>query len=280
MKKLDLKGRHVLVTGAAGGIGAALSRLLVRAGVGRLILVDRDVAGLQRLKHDLGDAPVTLLEADLASRPSLEGLVEGLRGQRLDVLVNNAGVAPGGSFGAMDYTTIEVALATNLTATVFLTHHLLPALLASDRAAIVNVASGAGLLAPGGMAAYAASKFGVVGFSEALRAELRAAGVGVSVICPAFVRTRIVRNSLPAAGPLSDDQAARVERLDRLVQARGVSAEAVATRIVRAIERDQGRVVLGLVPRILIALRFFFPRAADRANRANFRNMTRDGLLR
>jgi short-subunit dehydrogenase len=283
MKTLSLQGRHVLVTGAAGGIGAALSRCLLREGVGRLLLVDRDLAGLRRLKQELETAPappeVTVFDVDLATREALIGLAERLRDQRLDVLVNNAGVAPGGAFGAMDFGAIELVLETNLRATVFLTHQLLPNLLQSDRAAIVNIASGAGLLAPGGMVAYAASKFGVVGFSEGLRAELRGRGVGVTVVCPPFVRTGIVRNSVPAGRVLSDAEADRVKRLDALVQGRGLRAEVVAARIVRALRKNQGRVVLGGFPRFLLGTRFFLPRLADWLNHLNFRKMEREGLL-
>ena len=175
--------------------------------------------------------------------------------------------------------TVTSAFETNLCATVMLTQRLLPQLLANERAHIVNVASGAGLLAPGGMAAYAASKFGVVGFSEALRAELSDARVGVSVICPPFVATPIVSKSSGDLGRLPPEEVARIRRLDQMVQQRGISPDAVARRIIRAIEKNQGRVVMGALPRLLLALRFFFPRLTDRLNQLNYRKMKEDGLL-
>jgi len=200
-----------------------------------------------------------LHEVDLLSPSSIADLVEAVQGHGFDGLINNAGIALGGSFASMEYRQIETIFNTNLMAAIQLTHRLLPGLLEKRAGFIINIASGAGLLAPGGMAVYAASKFALVGFSESLRAELKGSGIGVSVVCPPFVRTGIVRNSQGAATGLTAEEIERLERLDRLVQQHGISPEGVAQAVVRAIRGNRARVMIGLKMRLLIALRFFFP---------------------
>jgi short-subunit dehydrogenase len=264
----SLRNRTVLLTGAAGGIGRALARQLAVGEGARLVLVDRDGKGLSRLRAELeaAGAQTTTYECDLRSRGAVEALGEAVRQSPLDVLVNNAGVAFGASFEETTVEEIDAALEVNLVALMHLTRLLLPQLLASPRGFIVNVASAGGLVGAGGMAAYAASKFGVVGFSESLRAELRHRGVGVSAICPAFVRTDIVRNS--AASLTGRAGGAEVESLSSLVWRLGVSPETVARAASRAIQRDEGVVVVGAVPRLLVLAHALFPELSARLNHA------------
>ncbi len=281
----DLTGKRVLVTGAAGGIGALLARRLLLDEGCELILVDRDAAGLEKLRASLEEdggvgCKVEIHQVDLASRASIDRLVETLADLELDVLINNAGLAPGASFDSMQLEDVQRVLAVNLDAVVHLTHRLLPKLLERERAHIVNVASASGLAAPGGMVAYATSKFGVVGFSEALRAELHDRGVGVSAVCPAFVKTDIVKKSRlsPSGDPRAD--AERIERLDRFVKRNAIAPERVARVIVDAVKRNRARVVLGGTYRVLLGLRFFFPGLADWINRRNYARLKQRGLLR
>lgn len=278
----SLDGRHVLLTGAAGGIGRALARLLAKRGC-HLTLVDRDGDGLAALQTALrvdGALSITTHTVDLRSRASIDSLVSALAGAPLDVLINNAGIAPGASFAAMDMAEIDAVFETNLMAVITLTHGLLPNLRRAGHAYIANVASAAGLLAPGGLAAYAASKFAVVGFSESLRAELAPQGVGVGAICPAFVRTDIIRNSRAGAPPPSVADTNRIDRLHSLVQRLGTSPERVAVAIAEAIEHNRARVVVGGLPRLLLAARVASPRLADWLNQKTYERLSRDDLLR
>lgn len=274
-----LREKVVLITGAAGGIGSLLSRRLFDAGC-KLILVDRNREGLERLLNDLGDgARVTIRALELSSSLELDDLARNLGDGPLHVLINNAGLAPGGTFGDMTLQQLRRVIRVNLEAVLGLTHRLLPLLKASAPAHIVNVASAAGLLAPGGMAAYAASKFGLVGFSEALRSELRGSRVGVSVVCPGFVNTDIVLNSFAERDQLPEGERRRIAGLDELVKANGIDPQKVVRAVIKAIRCDRARIVLGGRYRAAIALRFFFPGLADWLNARNYKKLKSKGLL-
>ncbi len=256
---------------------------LLKEGVATLILIDRNAKALQALKDKLEqtapDVDISAYKTDLASRESLSLLVDKLEHATIDVLINNAGIAPSGTFSEMSWDAVESVIETNFRALVFLTHRLLPKLLANDNAFIVNVASGAGLLAPGGMAAYAASKFGVVGFSEGLRAELVEKNIGVCAICPPFVQTNIVKNSQVTNGDLSHADKAQLEKLDKMVQQKGLRPEYVAETIVHAIKKNKNRVALGVLPKLLLVMRFIFPSLTDWVNGIIYRRLKRQGLL-
>lgn len=279
----SLEGKRVVLTGAAGGIGSVLARMLTDLGA-RLELVDRDADGLDHLLGSLSavrpGCRVRTFAVDLTAPGGVDRLAADLGPEPLHVLINNAGVAPGAVFGDMAPSDLDWVLDTNLRTVVRLTHRMLPCLFAAGRAQIVNVASAAGLAGAGGMCVYAASKFGVVGFSEALRAELADRGVGVSAVCPAFVRTRIIHNSKPAPSGDPAADAERIDKLDGLVQRKGISPEKVARLVLKAIRRNRGRVVIGAGTRALLVLRFFCPSLLDRINRSNFLKLKRWGMLR
>lgn len=252
-------GGLAVVTGAASGIGEALSRQLAERG-SDLVLVDRDadrlaaVAGGIRAAHpgravhtyvvDLADEPAT---AELATT-----LVEDHPGTTL--LVNNAGVALGGRFDQVTLEEFDWVMAVNFRAVVRLTHALLPVLTAHPGAHVVNVSSIFGIFAPPGQAAYAASKFAVRGFSEALRHELTGSGVGLTVVHPGGIRTRIAESARVGSGVRAEEyeqgraQFARLLRIDPAV---------AAARILAAVEKRRPRLLIGWsakVPDVLVRL--------------------------
>jgi short-subunit dehydrogenase len=282
MKKIkSLNGKRVLITGATGGIGSVLARRLLQREGARLILVDRETGRLRELKDSLNaefkeqNPQIEIFEADLASLESIQGLVRSIGDGELDVLINNAGIVITRSLAKMDLQDAEAHIDVNLLAVIRLTRLLLPKLLERDRAFIVNVASGAGLAGPGGLSAYAASKFGVVGFSEALRTELWDHNVGVSVVCPAFVKTDIIKNS--ARKSAGGD--AGVEKLDQVVKKMGVTPEKVAKRIIKAIKRNRGVVIISAWSRMVLVTRFFSPRLAGWFSRVVYRKMKKKGVI-
>jgi short-subunit dehydrogenase len=178
-----------LVTGASSGIGAATARRLAREPGTTLVLVARREDRLRELAGELGGATVIaadLLEQDAPVR--IARTVEEEHG-RLDLLVNNAGAAWRGRFGDVGWDNVRRHMELNFDATVRLTETLLPLLRRSAPSSIVNVASTAGRVARGNSGAYSASKFALVGWSDALHLEERPHGVHVGMVLPGFIAT-------------------------------------------------------------------------------------------
>lgn len=200
MKPLVLDGATSVVTGAASGIGRAVALELAARG-SHLVLLDRDVDGLGDVRDELTRGRpgrhVETLVVDLSDRQETLAATARVRDQHpeLTLLVNNAGVALGGRFLDLDLADVDWLLSVNLGAVLVMTHELLPSLMRSPGSHIVNVSSLFGLIAPAGQTAYAASKFAVRGFSDALRAELVEHEVGVTSVHPGGVRTRILDNA-------------------------------------------------------------------------------------
>jgi short-subunit dehydrogenase len=188
VKTFDFTGKTCLVTGAASGIGAALTLELAARGCA-LALVDRDAAGLDEI--DVSTYVVDL--ADGGDRLDLAAAVTDRHGG-VDLLINNAGVALAGDFEQVSLADFNWVLAVNLHAVVAVTKAVLPSLLSRPGSHLVNISSLFGLLAPAGQAAYATSKYAVRGFTESLRHEL-AGRVGVTVVHPGGVATNIAKNA-------------------------------------------------------------------------------------
>jgi short-subunit dehydrogenase len=190
-----------LVTGASSGIGEATARRLAREPGARLVLVARREQQLQTLADQLGGA--TVIAADLTepeAHQRIRDTVEREHGE-LHMLVNNAGAAWRGRFGDAGWDNVEAHMKLNFEAPVRLTEALLPLLRATaardgaGRVSIVNIASTAARVSRPSSGAYSASKFALVGWNDALRAEERIHGVHVGVVLPGFVPT----DGFPAA---------------------------------------------------------------------------------
>jgi short-subunit dehydrogenase len=180
-----------LVTGASSGIGEATAKRLAREPGAELILVARRE---ERLRALAGSLPcnATWLAADLTEADTPEQVRAHLaerHGGRLSLLVNNAGASWRGSFADGGYANVHRHMELNFDAVVRLTEALLPQLRASAPSAIVNVASTAGRVARARTGAYSASKFALVGWTDALYAEERPHGVHVGMVLPGFIAT-------------------------------------------------------------------------------------------
>jgi 3-oxoacyl-[acyl-carrier protein] reductase len=240
-----IRGKKALVTGAASGIGRAIALALARQGTD-LYLLDVNEASLSAVAAEARCHGVTVIAAlcDVACSDQVSARVGEVLKEwdKLDILVNNAGVAYYGPTERMTAEQWQRLLAVNLLAPIQFTRELLPTLLGRPEAHIVNVCSIAGLVASDRLAAYHVSKFGLVGFSEALRAEFHRRGLGVTALCPGFVRTNIFQ----AAVNGRDDKPMPTPPAWACA-----SPEAVAYRAVQAILKNRGLVVVTPMARFL-----------------------------
>jgi NAD(P)-dependent dehydrogenase (short-subunit alcohol dehydrogenase family) len=241
-KQRNFVGKHVLITGAASGIGRETAFSFAEEGAA-LELADIDSKGLERtalLARRLG-AEVHTHVVDVSSADDMSRFAARVheRVPAIDVLVNNAGVAVAGSFVGTELSVWDWAISVNLKGVVHGCHFFLPKMI--ERGAgghVVNMASLAGIVAQNRMAVYAATKFAVVGLSESLHAELAPAGIGVTTVCPGLIDTPITRNSR-LTGDLSTRSDYR-EATAKLFHKRNYSPKRVADAIVRAAQTSGG----------------------------------------
>jgi short-subunit dehydrogenase len=250
MDRFDFRRGTAVVTGAASGIGEQLAHALARRG-SALALVDRDAERLERVAKALPLAsgrPLTCYVTDLADDAATHALGEKLAAAHPDarLLINNAGVALGGTFEQVSEEEFDWLLAINLRAVITLTRALLPVLRANPGSHLVNISSLFGLIAPPGQVAYATSKFAVRGFTEALRAEL-AGDVGVTVVHPGGIRTRIAETARIAAAVTAAEAAAGKASFARLLT---YPPERAAEQIVAAVEHRRPRLLIALSARV------------------------------
>jgi short-subunit dehydrogenase len=251
----EFSGGAAAVTGAASGIGRALALELARRGCD-LALADVDEVGLRLLAEEVSrtySRQVSIGRVDVADRRQVEGFaVEATaRFPHLRILVNNAGVALQGQLDELDLAQIEWLMAINFWGVVYGTVAFLPHLRRQRQAHIVNVSSIFGVIAPPGQCAYAASKFAVRGFSESVRHELvmNRSPVRLSVVHPGGVKTSIVRNSRAGAQLRAGaDRSAALQRFEQLARTTPLEA---ARRILRGIERNQPRILIGRDARVM-----------------------------
>jgi short-subunit dehydrogenase len=246
----DFTRGTAIVTGAASGIGEQLTYALARRG-SALALVDKDADLLDRVAKAVrprDGRPVTTYVVDLADDAATHALGDTLATAHPDttLLVNNAGVALGGSFEQVSEEEFDWLLAINFRAVVTLTRALLPELRANPGSHLVNMSSLFGLYAPAGQVAYATSKFAVRGFTEALRAEL-AGAVGVTVVHPGGIRTRIAENARIAAAVTAAEREAGKATFARLLT---YPPDRAAQQIVAAVEQRRPRQLIALSARI------------------------------
>jgi short-subunit dehydrogenase len=238
-------GGVALITGAAGGIGAALAERLVRDG-SNLALVDRNSEALEdlaeRLRVRRPDRLVTSTVADLGEPHAAANIVADAVAQhgRLTLVVNNAGVALAGRFEQVSVPDIDWLLAINLRSVLAITAEALPHL--GPQAQITNVSSLFGIVAPVGNSVYSASKFGVRGFSMALRTELAPRSIGVTTVYPGGIRTAIARHARRGAGVTEAEWEAGLRAYDRFLV---IDPADAARKIAHGTVRRRARVLIG-----------------------------------
>src|SRR6187402_3299542 len=262
-------GCTALITGASSGLGSEFARQLAPH-ASALILVARRLDRLEALKSEL-ERPGLVIHchaADLADEVQTEALLASLAasGERVSLLINNAGLGDHGFFEESEWSRVEAMLDVNIKALTRLTHAIMPDLVRAGSGAILNVSSIASILPLPKMAVYAASKAYVTSFSEALRGELRDTGVSATALCPGPVDTEFFVMAERADGR---DAMPAPEHFK-------VPAEEVVRAGLAAVERDRARVIPGwfvcvvmtiasLVPIFLLRL-FLTQRRSGRAD--------------
>jgi 3-oxoacyl-[acyl-carrier protein] reductase len=209
----ELSGQVVIVTGAGRGIGRAIALNLAAAGA-RLVLVARTGSELARLVDAIGEDRATAVTGDVADEGTATAAVSRAQewGGGLDAVVNNAGMGWSGAVQDMPLEAWRRLMDVNLTAVFLFTKTALPVMLLRGRGHIINIASGAGRLGMAGAAAYSASKFGLIGFTEAVGLEVRNRGVKVSVVEPGSVQTSFSSGMSARDWALRPDDVAGVVR--------------------------------------------------------------------
>ena len=246
----NLAEKTAFITGGASGIGLGMARAFLAEGM-KVFLADIEADALEGALNDLrgegGRAEGTL--CDVSDRDAVMRAAEAVRKTfgAVHVLCNNAGIGAGGPFGTLRPSDWDWVLGVNLMGVVHGIDAFLPEM--RDRGEgghIVNTASMAGLRGTPGMGPYCAAKAAVVSISETLAGELEGSGIGVSVLCPGWVRTRILESARgrpqrfgpPRDRPANAEEAARYAAVSELIES-GLDPLAVGRRVVEGIRREE-----------------------------------------
>lgn len=244
--RFDPKGKVIAITGGSRGLGLLLARTLAKRGA-RLALCARDAAELERARAELTfhGAEVLVHTCDVADAAACERFVESIEARwgRIDALVNNASIIQVGPAASMSLGDFRSAIDVNLYGTLQPTLAALPGMRARGHGRIVNVTSIGGEVAVPHLLPYSVAKFGAVGFSMGLHAEERKNGIVVTTIVPGLMRTGSFLHAL-VKGQRRKEAAAF--SLSSSIPGVTMSAERAAERIVRALERGEAYVTLGL----------------------------------
>jgi short-subunit dehydrogenase len=223
---------RAVITGAASGLGRAIAVALAPRAA-HLVLSDLDEAGCAetaRLALAAGARSASWQRCDVAKLDDVHALEAACEGD-VDLLVNNAGVSSAGAIGEAPIDDWRWTIEVDLFGPLHGCHVFVPRMRRQGHGHVLNVASAAGLLSAGRMGAYNVAKAGVIALSETLAAELTGTKIGVTVLCPTFFKTNIVKS-----GRFVEDKDRAVGQ--RLVD-RGDTAEDVAARALRAVERNE-----------------------------------------
>lgn len=247
----DFRNKLCVITGGSSGIGLAVAEELARQQA-RLLLVARDIAQLERAAQNLrtlGAADVAILSADVARDEDVARLPEAIRAiaPAADLVVNSAGIVSGGLLHEVPMDEWRRLHEINVLGVVRVLNAVLPAMLARASRGeggghIVNIASGAGLVGFTGLGAYVATKAAVVGFTESLRSELAASGIGVTAVCPGFVQTPIA-SKVQLFGRM--DTPRTQQFIQNWFASNNLQAETVALRTLQAVRSNRRIVVVG-----------------------------------
>ena len=247
----------IIITGASSGIGAATACRLAREQV-CLTLAARREGRLQALAKEIEGlgSEALIVPTDVTRRADIDRMLQATleRWGRVDVLLNNAGISFDEPLVDLEPEKVRSELAVNLVAVIECAQAVLPAMLRQRSGHIINVASIEGLIATPGSSVYCATKFGVFGFSDALRRQLRGSGVQVSAVCPGYTPSEIT----PRLKAIVDGSPEAVHHPGLM------PTTYVADQITKLVKHPRRMMVLPRSWSVLVTMAFLFPGLADR----------------
>ncbi len=267
----DLSGRIAVVTGGGSGIGRATALLLARHGA-KVHVADINPQSAEDTASAIraGGAGAGASALDVTDAAAVEAFAETVFAaeHHVDILHNNAGIGHGGNIEATTFADWERVIGVNLLGVAYGIQAFVPRMLRQGGpSSVINTASMAGIVPTAKMAPYCASKFGVVGLSEALNAELSPRGIRVSAICPGIIDTPIV-----ASGIMRGDLAALQGQAVDFYSRRGTSPEEVAEAVLRTVSHPR---LIVPVPRKHVSLPYLLHRLSPRLVQPLARGMER-----
>lgn len=237
---MSLNGKHMVITGGAGGIGSLLCQELLKQGA-NLTVVDRE---------EPSPFPAEFVRGDLSTLEGVAEIAQRLKSKHVDILVNLAGIQYFGPCEEPSPQQTALLYAVNLLAPVLLTQALLPQMKARGDGQIVNIGSTFGSINFAHFATYSSSKAGLRGFSEALRREVRADGITITYIAPRAVKT-----------PLNTE---KILEFGRMTKMHMDEPKWVAKQMTKAIAERRKDVFLGFPEKLFVRINAMAPRVVDR----------------
>ena len=253
---MEMKNQRVILTGAAGGMGSILAKLIADAGAD-VALIDTNAESLRALAATIDGSHA--IPGDLSSEKgcndAIESAIQALGG--VDVLINLAGLMSFSAYEHEDVKWVDLLMRVNLIAPMILSRAVLPGMLAQGKGQIVNIGSMFGSIGFAYFTAYSASKFGLRGFSQGLRRELADSPVTITYVSPRSVKTPI------NTGPIMQMGAATNMNMDE--------PDVVARKILKAIESGKKEAYFGYPEAIFARLNGLLPGLVDNATKAQNR---------
>ena len=255
----EIKNKTVIITGASSGIGKALAYQFAKEGA-NLVLAARQYPLMCEIAQDIETkhgVRAIAVAADVSKEEFCKHIVdEAIRlFNRVDVLVNNAGISMRAIFEEVDLNVLKEVMDINFWGSVYCTKYALPYLL-KEKGAIIGISSIAGYKGLPGRTAYSASKFALQGFLESVRIENLNKGLHVLVACPGFTSSNIRNVARSKDGSIQGESPLNENKI--------MSAESVAALIVQALKHRKSELVMTAQGKLTVWLNKFFPRWVDR----------------